>query len=138
MNPNRWEAWATMGMAHKAMTQDGLAYKEFERAVGGDPQNPKAWLWRYFMLDILHHGDRLKGAATLAKDCVKYASLVEPKPPKLPKARFFLAMALRGTDDATAKKELTDYLTATTGQSDPDRATAKAQLAAMGAPYTGP
>ncbi|MBL8722162.1 MAG: hypothetical protein JNL79_39645, partial [Myxococcales bacterium] len=140
MNPNRWEAYATMGLAHKRMTQDQLAYKEFERAVGGDPQNAKAAHWRYQMLDILDHpgGGGVKGALTLAKDCVKYASAIEPKPPWLPKARFFLGKALRGVDDTAAKKELVEYLNATTGTSDPSRADAKAELAAMGAPYAGP
>ncbi|MBK7396671.1 MAG: zinc-ribbon domain-containing protein [Myxococcales bacterium] len=138
MNPNRWEAYATMALAHKRLNQDQVAYKEYERAVGGDPQNPKAAFWRFQMLDILDHAGGVKGALTLAKDCVKYGAAIEPKPPWLAKARYFLGKALRGVDDAAAKKELIDFLNATTGTTEISRADAKAELAAMGAPYAGP
>jgi len=138
MNPNRWEAYATMALAHKRLNQDQVAYKEYERAVGGDPQNPKAPFWRYQMLDILDHAGGVKGALTLAKDCVKYGAALEPKPPWVPKARYFLGKALRGVDDAAAKKELIEFLNATTGTTEIARADAKAELAAMGSPYAGP
>ncbi len=138
MAPNHCEAHATLGRAYKATNKDADAVRELGLAVGCDPTNPDAGMWRFLMLMVYDATGGVKGHLDLAKDCVKVGAAMDPKPPWLAKARFFLGMALRGVDDAQAKKELQTYLEASVGTTDIGRTDAKAALAAMGAPYSGP
>jgi predicted Zn finger-like uncharacterized protein len=143
LTPSRYEAHATIAMALKGLSAGNAAMEaqaigEWEKALAGDPNNPKAPFWRYLIADLMYYRNEIGRAVPHLKECIKLLTEREQKPPYLPKAYFYLGMGLRFTDKEEAKKALKTYLDTSVGTTDPARAEARAAYTEAGGVYTGP
>jgi predicted Zn finger-like uncharacterized protein len=142
LTPSRYEAHATIAMAMKGMSNGSTvveagAIAEWEKAINGDPNNPKAPFWRYLIADLLYYRNEIARATPHLKEAIKLVTEREQKPAWLPKAYFYLGMGLRFTDKEEAKKALKTYLDTSVGSTDPARGEARSAYAEAGGVYTG-
>jgi predicted Zn finger-like uncharacterized protein len=122
------QAHATIAFSLKQLNQEDGALGEYAQAIKADPSNPRAGFWRFSYADIMFHRGAVGRALPELRDAVKQAKAMEPAPPWLPKAHFYLAEALRGSDKAEALKEYREYLTTSVGSTDPARKEAQAAV----------
>jgi predicted Zn finger-like uncharacterized protein len=142
LTPSRYEAHATIadamrGMSNGSTVVEAGAIAEWEKAINGDPNNPKAPFWHYRIADLMYYRNEIARAAPHLRDSIKLVTEREQKPAWLPKAYFYLGMALRFSDKEEAKKALKTYLDTSVGTTDPARGEARAAYAEAGGVYTG-
>lgn len=122
------QAHATIAFALKQLNQEDAALAEYAQAIKADPTNPRAGFWRYQFADIYFHKNSVARAVPELRDAIKQAKSMEPPPPWLPKAHFYLAEGLRKSDKAEALKEYREYLATSVGSTDPARKEAQAAV----------
>jgi tetratricopeptide (TPR) repeat protein len=137
ITPTRSEAHATIGFGLKQLGLEDQAIAEYALAIKGDPRNPRSAWWRFQIADLHFHKGTTARALDEIRESIKLGKGLEPKPPWLAKAHFFLGEALRGSDKPGAIKAYQEYLETSIGLSDPARKDAKSALAELGAPWTG-
>ncbi|MBI2394245.1 MAG: zinc-ribbon domain-containing protein [Deltaproteobacteria bacterium] len=128
ITPSLSQAHATIAFSLKQLNQEDGALGEYAQAIKGDPTNPRAAFWRYVVADIHFHRNSVARATTELRDAIKQAKAMEPPPPWLPKANFYLAEALRHSDKAEALKYYREYLNTSVGSTDPARKEAQAAV----------
>ena len=122
------QAHATIAFAQKQLNNEEAALAAYGTAIKADPTNPRAAWWRYQVADIHYHRNSTGRAVNELRDAIKQAKGFIAAPAWLPKAHFYLAEALRGTDKAEAIKEYREYLATSVGSTDPARKEAEAAL----------
>jgi len=122
------QAHATIAYSLKQLNQEEAALNEYALAIKANPTNPRAAFWRYQIADIHFHKNSVARAVPELREAIKQAKAMEPPPPWLPKAHFFLAEGVRHTDKVEALKEYREYLATSVGSTDPARKEAQAAV----------